>query len=284
MGRAPSNRRARSKERQISAVHGPEQRRVTDNSRVIPSAVDGADWETQIEITSRTASRRSVLWALASLSVACELPRDPRRSLERARHGKLRVAVSEHAPWVSQRGPEPAGIEPDRVRRFAIDIGARVVWSWAMVDEALAALEAYELDIVLGGLTPRSPWKRRVALTLPYHVERVVVGVPAPAPAPTSLDGVEVGCELGSLSALWLRERRALPVPFEAALASGLPVAAGHWKIRRLGLRATEHVLGENERVMAVAPGENALLTALERSLVRGRGEIEAALDREPST
>jgi polar amino acid transport system substrate-binding protein len=183
---------------------------------------------------------------------------------------------------VRKRGGEPEGIEPDRIRHFARGIGARVEFSWSMIDDALAALEVYELDVVLGGLTPRSPWKGRVGLSLPYHVERVVVGVPAGAPALETLDGAEIGCEPGTLSALWLRESRALPVPLDRALESRLPVAAGDWKIRRLGLRATDHVLGENERVIAVAPGENALLTAIDRSLLSARGEVEAALAREP--
>jgi ABC-type amino acid transport substrate-binding protein len=208
------------------------------------------------------------------------LPRDPRRSLERARGGSLRVAVSEHAPWVVKNGNEPRGVEADLVRSFSVHIGAHTEWSWGMVDAQFDALERFELDLVIGGLVEDSPWKPRLGFTRPYYEERIVVGVPEPAAEPEDLDGLAIGCEPGTIAAHYLRKRDARPVSIAEARRNGSPVAAPEWQVRAWGLRPTRHTLLEQGHVMAVAPGENALLVALERFLLV-QTDIPQRLERE---
>jgi polar amino acid transport system substrate-binding protein len=123
---------------------------------------------------------RACLVLLALCLGACDLPRDPEGTLERARGGTLRAGAAEAAPWVVRRGSggRPAGPEAALVEEFARSIDARVEWQWASGDELLRRLEKRELDVVVSGLTAKSPWKAHVALTRPWRkdgdVERVI--------------------------------------------------------------------------------------------------------------
>lgn len=109
---------------------------------------------------------------LAALTgCAMTIPTDPQGTLDRVRGGTLRVGVSHHEPQVRWRGEghEPRGTEPEFVRRFASSLDADVSWTGDAGEEALvSALEDGELDLVIGGLTDRSPWSAQVALTAVY--------------------------------------------------------------------------------------------------------------------
>ena len=118
----------------------------------------------------------------AAGSLACDLPRDPEGTLERAREGTLRVGAVEAPPYVVRRGDEAVGPEADLVRAFAESIGAQVEWRWDPLDAHMRALEAFELDVVAAGLTTESPWASRVGFTRPWRVEGDVERVLAVAP------------------------------------------------------------------------------------------------------
>lgn len=171
-----------------------------------------------------TRARRAIAMlalALFPMSACDRIPRDPERSLERARGGVLRVGVTGAPPWivrgraersvVEEPDPRPlddpaTGPEADLVLDFARSIGSRVVWIWGPLDEHMERLQGFELDLVAAGLTERTEWRHRVGLTTP-----------------------------------WLHD-------------------------------------GDHKRVLAVAPGENALLSALERYIrERARAPHEAA-------
>jgi polar amino acid transport system substrate-binding protein len=97
------------------------------------------------------------------------IPADPEGTLDRVRDGQLRVGVSTNAPWTETRdGAEPAGIEPDLVRRFAATLNARIEWAEGGEQKLVDELERGNLDIVLGGLTKDTPWSEKVAVTAPY--------------------------------------------------------------------------------------------------------------------
>lgn len=121
---------------------------------------------------------RGVVGLLAAgvlATAGCDLPRDPQGTLERVRSGELRAGVTEAPPW-TERGPgEPEGLEAELVRRFAESLGARVVWTWGPEQQLFEQLERLELDLVIGGLTEKTPWKAKVGLTKPYVVQQKVV-------------------------------------------------------------------------------------------------------------
>ncbi|HEX2253081.1 MAG TPA: transporter substrate-binding domain-containing protein [Thermoanaerobaculia bacterium] len=221
----------------------------------------------------------------AAVLGACRMPQDPQRTLEKARGAVLRVGVADAPPWVRRTGPapgaEPAGVEPELVRGFAETIGARVEWHWGGPAELLAALERFELDLVIGGLTTTSPWKSHVGLTRGYHTERLEVGAPPGTKRPDSIVGLSVAVRAGTALANRLIESRAEALPADDPWSAGELVAAPAWELEARGYQPTGHVLHREHRALAVPPGENALLVALERYLRGREAEIDDLLRAE---
>lgn len=111
--------------------------------------------------------------ALLAALTACSatFPSDPDGTLDRVSGGVLRVGVSPSPPWTDlPDGPdgEPAGTEVDLVEEFARTIDAEVQWAAGGEEELIGRLERGELDLVIGGLTARSPWSEKAALTYRY--------------------------------------------------------------------------------------------------------------------
>ena len=216
--------------------------------------------------------------ALCILVLACGVPRDPEGTLDRARSGILRVGVTERPPWVVAGGTSPRGVEPDLIEDFAASIGAPVQWHWGATEDNLAALEEGELDLVAGGLEEGSPWMRRVGFTRPYLTISVRVGVASGSP-PSAIDGlpvaVEEGSELAALVELHDGVARRVVDPWGA----GTPVAAPQWELEARGWSFDpDLVLDERRHVLAVPPGENGFLVALERSVLGRERELRDAL------
>lgn len=227
----------------------------------------------------------ALLLAAASALAGCSLPRDPEGTLDRVRGGTLHVGVTEAPPFVVRHGErtEPGGVEAALVRGFADSLSAAVAWHWGPADGHLEALERFELDLVAGGLTAATPWKARVGLTRPYHTAHDAIGAPPGAPVGSqfaALEGAQVAVPEGSALAALVEGEGLRPVPTaHPGRFAGL-VAAPEWQLRAWGrepleeLRAVKHVL-------AVPPGENGLLFALEAYLQPRRRAIEEALVRE---
>lgn len=118
-----------------------------------------------------------VLLVLAGCGVT--VPTDPEGTLERVDGGFLRVGVSPNPPWTDATGPSaeeatPSGTEVDLVARFAEHLDAEVTWTVGGEEDLIAELAEGRLDLVVGGLTAKSPWASHAALTRPY------VTVPGP--------------------------------------------------------------------------------------------------------
>jgi polar amino acid transport system substrate-binding protein len=205
---------------------------------------------------------------LLALAGACErIPQDPRGTLDRVTGATMRVGVSEMPPWTQFDDGEIRGVEVELVRRFADELGAEIAWVQGSEAALLEALERYELDLVIAGLTDDTPWNSRLGLTTPYVTTKTLVGVPPASPPPAELAGLEVAVERGDVAAALLREKGAVPVVVADLSAASGPVAADDWWITAQGLRTLSTELQEEKHVMAVPPGENAWLVRLERFL-----------------
>ncbi|KUG56351.1 hypothetical protein AVL61_14675 [Kocuria rosea subsp. polaris] len=95
-------------------------------------------------------------------------PADPHRTLERVSGTVLRVGISHNEPFVSVEGPSPSGREVALVEDYARTLDAEVVWTADGEEELVDQLEHGRLDMMIGGLTDKTPWKKKVGLTRPY--------------------------------------------------------------------------------------------------------------------
>lgn len=104
------------------------------------------------------------LLVAAALLGGCSLPRDTEGTLDRVRDGgTLRVGLSEEED-----------LERDALAAFARRQGARLDVERGPLEELVERLRAGELDVVAGGATKRSPFKKDVAPTVPFRGDRVM--------------------------------------------------------------------------------------------------------------
>jgi polar amino acid transport system substrate-binding protein len=217
---------------------------------------------------------------------ACQFPADTHGTLDRVRDGTLRVGVTPADPFVILAdGAEPRGVEADLVRRFARRLGAEVEWVPGSEAELMGALHGRQLDIVIAGLTRRSPWQTEVTLTRPYLNTQWVIAAPDEETAKElseDLEGHEVAVEANSdLAAKLSEDTDATVVPVDDLTEIDGPVAVESYLLDDLGLVRTDAELDEHEHAMAVAMGENAFLVELEQFLLDREGEAAELLARE---
>jgi polar amino acid transport system substrate-binding protein len=222
----------------------------------------------------------------AVLAIAgCQFPTDTEGTLDRVRDGTLRVGVTPADPFVIlAAGSEPEGVEPELVRRFAERLGAEVEWVPGSEAELMGALHGRQLDIVITGLTRKSPWQAEVTLTRPYLNTQSVVAAPDEETAKElseDLEGHEVAVEANSEIAAKLEEDTdATVVPVDDLTEVNGPVAVETYLLDDLELVRTDVELDEHEHAMAVSMGENAFLVELERFLLDREGEAAEILAR----
>jgi polar amino acid transport system substrate-binding protein len=229
--------------------------------------------------------RLTVVLLLAAIAASgCQYPRDPDGTLNRVEGGVMRVGVTEADPWVVLEGDRPVGgVEVELARRFAREVGARIEWVLGSEEELVDATKEGQVDLIVGGLTSKSRWKKDVALTRPYVESRSVVGIPAAESFPDDFAGVPVAAELGSAEEGLLAQRTDARVVPVASLSprAGLPAAVPHYLLDDLRLRDSGTELDKAKHVMAVKLGENAFLVRLERFLLDREEEIERLLVEE---
>ena len=231
---------------------------------------------------SRRIAQTAILAAVGVLS-GCQVPQDPDGTLDIVRDGTMRVGVTESDPWVDLADPDdPQGVEPELVRRFAASLNAEIDWIDGSEEELIGALKEDQLDLVVGGMTKKTPWKKEAALTWPYLKTRLLVGAPPGTSLPDDLEDVTVAFERGTeAGGLLERKTEARPVAVEKLADARGAVAADEWLLDDLNLRATGVELSKHDHVMAAPLGENAWLVALERFRLQRKGEIRALLERE---
>jgi polar amino acid transport system substrate-binding protein len=216
----------------------------------------------------------------------CQFPADTNGTLDRVRDGTLRVGVTPADPFVILAdGSEPQGVEAELVRRFARRLGAEIEWVPGSETELMGALHGRQLDIVIAGLTRRSPWQAEVTLTRPYLNTQSVIAAPDEETAnelSEDLEGHEIAVEANSeLAAKLSEDTDATVVPVDDLTEVDGPVAVESYLLDDLGLVRTDAELDEHEHAMAVAMGENAFLVELERFLLDREGEAAELLARE---
>ena len=224
-------------------------------------------------------------FALVAMLQGCgDFPRDSRDTLKRVEAGApLRVGYSISEPWVRGGGSAsgPAGVEPDLIRAWAREKGARIVWTQGSEGQLVEALAQNSVDVAVGGFLSTTPHGAMIGTTQPYLSAKIVIGAAPGAAAPEDWEKVPVRYD-------------ARRPEFAAAIAKAkaVPVAAGAGQLRpfaavyeaelaALGLRPAGKTLRTEKRVIATAPAENALTLSLDRFLHPRKGAIEARLAAE---
>jgi polar amino acid transport system substrate-binding protein len=162
-------------------------------------------------------------------------------------------------------------------------VGARIEWVHGSEEELVDAAKEGQVDLILGGLTSKSRWKKDVAFTRPYVETRAVVGIPAGESFPDDFEGVPVAAELGSEEEGLVAQRteaRVVPVASLEPLV-GRPAAVPDYLLDDLQLTDSGTQLDEAKHVMAVKLGENAFLVRLERFLLNREEQVERLLVEE---
>jgi polar amino acid transport system substrate-binding protein len=219
----------------------------------------------------------TLILALAAgmLITGCDFPADPEGTLDRVSGGTMRVGVLHEPPWVMlEEGREPAGVEPELVRRFADEIDAEIEWVEGSESDLAAAMGGFQLDLIIGGLTRDFPYVDDVAMTRPYVDTEIELAVPPGEEAPDELGGVEVQVERSSEAAALLREEEddAIPVFFDSLDEVDGLALLDTYDIDAIGFERTDYILRDDEHAMAAPLGENAFLVELEKFLL-DRGE-----------
>jgi polar amino acid transport system substrate-binding protein len=223
-----------------------------------------------------------VALALALTLAACEYPRDVEDTLQRVEGGTMVVGVVDNPPWVITGGAEPRGVEPELVRQFAAQLEAEIEWVEGNESELVTALEGFQIDLLIGGLTRGSPFGKEVALTRPYVDTEIEFGVPPGEELPEDLNGVRIWVEEASEAAALLQEEEEETVAVGVEEVAGIegPTLLETYYIDALGYERTDHIMRDDEHCMAVPAGENAFLVELEKFLLPRGEEAEALLER----
>jgi polar amino acid transport system substrate-binding protein len=231
-------------------------------------------------VSERPLATLAILAGFAiALGVAgCDLPRDSSGTLDRVRHGTMRVGVVTNPPWASDSGAPAPGVEQQLVQELAARVNARVAWVRRPEAELLLALHRRELDLVIGGLTSSVPWQKEVAFTKPYYADTIVVGAPVGTPPITDLKGMTVAVQSGSAIAAELRGKGATPQPMDDVTRSAGLVAAPVWRLASMGRSNTGIELQQEQHVLAAPQGENAWLVQIERLLHDRKSDIPKRL------
>ena len=229
--------------------------------------------------------RSAILISLLALSLfapsgCSNLPRDPKETLRQLSSRPIRVGLVEHPPWVVRTSGEPAGVEVELVRNFAGQLGTTTDWHWGGEQEQLEALQHYQLDIVIGGLTDQTPWSKYVGFTSAYFEETYRVATPAGSQL-ANIKGAEVYVRKGEAVAAKVKKKGARVMAVDDLARVSGPIAAADWEIEQLGLTSTNEELESVKHVIAVPPGENALIKRLDEFLQGKRYDIKNLLQQQ---
>ncbi len=225
-----------------------------------------------------------LLFIVSVGAVACNnLPRDPKETLKRVESEHvLRVGLVENRPWVIRTTGEPAGAEVELVRQLCTQLGAQPEWHWGSEQRHMEALEHYELDLVIGGITDKTAWSKYVGITSPFYEERFIVGAPPSMSQPQSLKGLNVAAKAGERIASYLERKEARVIPVDdVTRIKDSAVAAPSWQLEQMGFLATKFELYSEKHVWATPPGENGWIKRLDEFLSPERTQVASLLKQE---
>lgn len=200
-----------------------------------------------------------------------DYPKDPANTLQQVHdRDTLRVGLLEHPPWIIKHTEnKPGGVEAELVEGFSNQLGVVVKWIWGSAQSHFEALKRYELDVVVGGLIKSNPWGKHVGFSLPYFTSHTIVGVPPSHRMIRNINGVSVAVHYQSGLYKKLESMGGRVKLREHLAESDMPIVTEEWEIKGMGFKPTDIQLRKRYHVIAVPPGENPMLVALENYLFK---------------
>lgn len=113
--------------------------------------------------------------ALGLFLLACDFPKDPHNSFEDARNSSLRVGVTNHPPFVEKKEGTYSGDEVLLIRDFARSEGLEITFVEGSESVLIKKLEAYDLQLVIGGFEKNTLWEQKAGLSVPYDKKHVIL-------------------------------------------------------------------------------------------------------------
>lgn len=126
--------------------------------------------------------------AALTLLTGCGIPHDPDDTLNRVRErGEVVVGASHSEPVLVVDGDEVSGPEADLIEEWAAGEGVEVRWEPGGEEKLVRMLEHGDLDLMVGGLTAKSPWSSKVGLTREWSEDVDEYGEPVKRVVATAL-------------------------------------------------------------------------------------------------
>lgn len=123
-----------------------------------------------VEIEVHSFKKMYSVFVLILVLSCGPFPNDPDTTLEKITNGTLKVGYSENIPWVFKTDQGADGLEARIIKDFAFKYNARIEWLNGTEEKLFEKLERKEIDIVIAGITSKTPWKKKkIGLTRPYH-------------------------------------------------------------------------------------------------------------------
>ena len=117
--------------------------------------------------------------AAALALTGCGIPKDPDGTLDAAvERGILTVGASHSKPVLVVDGDEVSGPEAELIEAFAAAHAMTVEWVPGGEEKLVRMLEHGDVDLVVGGLTDKSPWESKMGLTRPWAEDTDEYGEP----------------------------------------------------------------------------------------------------------
>jgi polar amino acid transport system substrate-binding protein len=210
---------------------------------------------------------------------ACGLPRDTEGTQERIQHEHLlRAGLVRHEPWAYLQDGQPAGPEVEAVEQLAAQLGARVAWTVAPESELVHGLKERALDLVVGGVSAKSPWVKELGAGRPFLTTRLLTGAPAGQSVPEKLQGASIAVAPGSVAGPLLEKEGAhVHEAVHLHQEPGLR-AAWDWQLEGWGYVPGGKPLREEKWVWVVPSGENRWLLTVDRFVLEHADDIHQGL------
>lgn len=116
----------------------------------------------------RGATWAGIVLVLALAGCSQAIPVDPEGTLNSVRNNTLRIGLSPHDALVEIEGTSYQGREVQLAKEFARSLGAKPEFIVGGEESLVKMLEEDQVDVVLGGISSKTPWSKTVGMTRPY--------------------------------------------------------------------------------------------------------------------